>query len=269
MINIPFTILTKALASLPQASKVFSRSVVWPPLELHTSDHNGLGKWKMINGVIYPIENVPIPVIYPKESNEGLWGGEGIVKGYRNLFKTRKHNTPLPRIWFPWLKNGVVYSEILDKYMEVVVTERTLQLIDENYGFDNYILKTPVNDLKSQLALDIRRKLLLTLVRKEMYPNDPEKAKEIYEKYKEHIIPEDQAEWHGLSLKDAISKQLKIEAEASKPTPKKHLYRQQLIEALKNKQIELIEEEKQKEEEASLTLMEKLKNPSSLLKKSK
>lgn len=72
----------------------------------------------------------------PKEVDEGLWGGEGVIKGFR-----KKDGPRLPRWWTPRLTKVVVYSEILDKYMNVVVTERTVCLIDEAFGFDNYILK--------------------------------------------------------------------------------------------------------------------------------
>lgn len=43
--------------------------------------------------------------------------------------------------WFPRLKRTVVYSDILDEYMSVSVTERTLKLIDQHAGFDSYILE--------------------------------------------------------------------------------------------------------------------------------
>ena len=42
--------------------------------------------------------------------------------------------------WMPSLKSTVLYSEILDKHMKMIVTERALRLIDENYGLDNYLL---------------------------------------------------------------------------------------------------------------------------------
>lgn len=45
-----------------------------------------------------------------------------------------------PNYWVPKLKPTIVYSEILNQYMKVTVTERTLKLIDEHYGFDHYIL---------------------------------------------------------------------------------------------------------------------------------
>lgn len=50
----------------------------------------------------------------------------------------------MPRYWVPTLKETSIYSEILDRYMNIVVTERTLSLIDEHYGFDNYILNVSI-----------------------------------------------------------------------------------------------------------------------------
>lgn len=35
------------------------------------------------------------------------------------------------------------YSEILDRFMEISVTRRTLDQVDECKGFDNYILQVP------------------------------------------------------------------------------------------------------------------------------
>ena len=34
-----------------------------------------------------PVQNVPIPIFYPPEADEGLWGGVGIIKGF-----TKKKN---------------------------------------------------------------------------------------------------------------------------------------------------------------------------------
>lgn len=45
-----------------------------------------------------------------------------------------------PNYWVPNLKKSVLYSEILNSYMDVTVTEKTLKLVDENKGFDHYIL---------------------------------------------------------------------------------------------------------------------------------
>ena len=82
---------------------------------------------------------------------------------------------------------AVFYSEILDKYLKIICTKRTLDLVDDAYGFDGYILRTPVNDLKSQLALHLKRFMLIKLAKKD-FPTE-EKANEMCEKYADCIIP--------------------------------------------------------------------------------
>jgi large subunit ribosomal protein L28 len=187
-------------------------------------------KW----GMKIRVESRPIPLTFPKESHQGLWGGEAVIKGYKKRKLLKRH---FAHYWIPVLRRSIVYSEILDKYMAVVVTKRTLNLIDQAYGFDNYILKTPIVDLQSQLAFNLRRKMLLTLVRREMYPNDPDKQEEIYQKYREHIIPEDEAEWFGLSIEDALKK-LKVNETLNKPVPLKNQLRLNLIQRLKEEKIQ-------------------------------
>lgn len=81
---------------------------------------------------------MPIPTIHVKEQDEQIWGGEGIVQGF---IKRHPKKLRVPRFWIPVLKRSVVYSEILDKHISVVVTERAIRLINEHYGFDHYILK--------------------------------------------------------------------------------------------------------------------------------
>lgn len=79
-----------------------------------------------------------MPLRYPKEIDEGIWGGEAVVQGLR---KKGKYRRPVAKFWVPRLLKSVVYSEVLDKYMRTIVTQRTLDLIHENYGFDHYLLK--------------------------------------------------------------------------------------------------------------------------------
>lgn len=89
----------------------------------------------------FPIQNIPIRAKYPAEFHSGLWGGEGIIQGFtRKKIKVRRN----PEFWIPSLKQSVVYSEILDKYMSVTVTERTIRLIHQHSGFDHYILKVVI-----------------------------------------------------------------------------------------------------------------------------
>ena len=175
-------------------------------------------------------------VVYPKEADWGIWGGEGVVKGF---YKPRIfYGRYQPQLFMPRLIKSQVYSEIFDVYLSVTVTERALSLFDRAMGFDNYILKTPVQDLKSQLALRLRRKMLISLAKEDYYPNDPERHAYIKEKYADCVIPLQEAEWFGLTLEEAIEK-LKYEENEQNPVlPLKFQLRKELIEFLKKKKAE-------------------------------
>ncbi|CAA9997308.1 unnamed protein product [Nesidiocoris tenuis] len=130
--------------------------------------------------------DVPIPVKYVPESHKGIWGGEGVIKGFQ---KRQPLKARVPHFWVPNLKKSAVYSEILDLRMEMTVTERTIELIIENRGFDNYLLNTRACDLQSTLALKIKKKLLQALYYKTLYPDDPLKREEVYKKYAHFLEP--------------------------------------------------------------------------------
>ena len=203
------------------------------------------------------VQNVPIPVTFPQEANQGLWGGEGMIAG----FKKKNNETLKPRvaaIWKPFLTSRTFHSEILDRYLAVTVTMRTLDLIDDAFGFDSYILKTHELDMKSTLGMTLKREMLLVLARKSFYPDDTEKRDRIYEKYKQFVIAEDEAEWVGLTLHEAERKQHELEeAELQTNTrPLKHIYAEELAVKLKTKSIE----EMSKEEAESKSWLSKL-NP--------
>ena len=85
-----------------------------------------------------PVQNVALPLRYPKEEHDGIWGGEAVVQGFvkKGYYKRR-----IPKFWVPKLHRSVVYSQVLNSYMRVTLTNRTLMLIHENYGFDHYLLK--------------------------------------------------------------------------------------------------------------------------------
>lgn len=109
-----------------------------------------------VTGQINPIPNIPLPLIDPPESHEGIWGGEAVVRGFR---KRSKFIRRFPHFWVPVLRRTVVHSEILDEYMSVVVTDRTLQKIHECHGFDHYILKV---NLKSRDSIFLFAILILS-----------------------------------------------------------------------------------------------------------
>ncbi|XP_051254750.1 39S ribosomal protein L28, mitochondrial isoform X2 [Dicentrarchus labrax] len=169
-------------------------------------------------GVKERVQDVPIPVYYPPQSQDGLWGGEGWVSGYRYT-NNDKLSTRLKKTWKPQLLQRELYSEILDHTFPITVTMRTLDLIDAVFGFDFYILKTSKEDLNSKLGMDLKRAMLLRLARKdtELYPNDPVKREKIYNKYKHFEIPEEEAEWVGLSLEEAVEKQRQLEHKEPEP----------------------------------------------------
>lgn len=178
------------------------------------------------------VQDVPVPIYYPPQSQDGLWGGEGWISGYRYA-NNDKLSTRLKKTWKPQLFKRELYSEILDHKFTVTVTARTLDLIDASYGFDFYILKTPSEDLNSKLGMDLKRAMLLRLARKntELYPSDPVKREKVYAKYKQFEIPEEEAEWVGLSLEEAVEKQRQLEHK--EPEPLFKVYVDKLVEDLR------------------------------------
>ncbi|XP_039526316.1 39S ribosomal protein L28, mitochondrial isoform X1 [Pimephales promelas] len=168
------------------------------------------------------VQDVPIPVYYPPESQNGLWGGEGWISGFRYA-KGDKLSTRLRKTWKPQLFNRELYSEILDQKFTVTVTSRTLDLIDAAFGFDFYILKTPKQDLNSKFGMDLKRAMLLRLARKDtdLFPDDPSRREKIYNRYKQQFeIAEEEAEWVGLSLEEAVEKQRLLEKKDPEPLHK-------------------------------------------------
>lgn len=94
----------------------------------------------------------------------------------------------VPHYWVPVLKRTVVKSEVLNTHLSVTVTDRTISLINDHYGFDHYLLKTPACDLVSMLALKLKKQILAELVNGcPRYAHDAVKQAEIYEEYKTYL----------------------------------------------------------------------------------
>lgn len=182
------------------------------------------------------VQDVPIPIYYPPHSQDGLWGGEGWISGYRYA-NDDKMSTRMRKTWKPQLFKRQLYSEILDHKFTITVTARTMDLIDAAFGFDLYILKTPKEDLNSKLGMDLKRAMLLRLARRdtELYPDDPDKREKVYNKYKQFEIPEEEAEWVGLSLEEAVEKQRQLEHK--EPEPAFKVCVDQLVEELHIKKL--------------------------------
>uniref|UniRef100_A0A8C0S500 Large ribosomal subunit protein bL28m n=2 Tax=Canis lupus TaxID=9612 RepID=A0A8C0S500_CANLF len=188
----------------------------------------GVGAGAGAGGRRERVQDVPIPVYRPPEAQLGLWGGEGWVVGYRYVGDD-KLSKRVKKVWKPQLLQRELYSEILDTKFAVTVTARTLDLIDAAYGFDFYILKTPEEDLCSKFGMDLKRGMLLRLARQDpqLHPDNPQKRAAIFDKYKEFVIPEAEAEWVGLTLDEAVEKQRLLEEKD--PTPLFKVYVEELI----------------------------------------
>ncbi|XP_012691670.1 39S ribosomal protein L28, mitochondrial isoform X2 [Clupea harengus] len=168
------------------------------------------------------VQDVPIPVFYPRESQQGLWAGEGWIQGYK-YSNDDKLSTRFKKTWKPQLFKREFYSEILDQKFNITVTARTLDLIDAAYGFDFYILKTPKQDLNSKLGMDLKRAMLLKLARKDFHLEDSDRREKVNKNYKQFEIPEKEAEWVGLSLEEAVEKQRILELKEPEPVFKECL----------------------------------------------
>ncbi|KAL0120254.1 hypothetical protein PUN28_008132 [Cardiocondyla obscurior] len=222
-------------ALLPEAYKKFWREwKLTQPAAVHYIKKEGTYIRNDETEEVFPVQNVPLPLLYPKEINNGIWGGEAIVQGFKKkgMFKRR-----VPHFWFPHLKKSIVYTEVLDTYMRVVVTHRTIKLIHENYGFDHYLLKTPACDLRSELALKLKRQILIALADKTLYPDNPEKRTEVYAKYEQYLsaYTREEIEWYGLTFEEACKKWKALNE--TTPQPLKIQYRSELIAKLKENKI--------------------------------
>lgn len=213
-------------------------------------------------GLVTLVQNIPIPLLMPPEAHNQIWGGEGVVKGFQ---KRSPYKHRVPHFWVPVLRRSVVYSAILNQFMSVVVTDRALRLIHECHGFDHYLLKTSACDLKQLLPLKIKRELLIALQNgcpdlKEN-PVKQEAVLNEYKKYLEQYTPEE-IDWYGYSFTEALAKLQEQQLAESTPVPYKHIFRQKLIEQLKEAGIA----EAQEDEVVTKSWMSKL-NPFSKSKK--
>ncbi|CAJ0571552.1 unnamed protein product, partial [Mesorhabditis spiculigera] len=191
--------------------------------------------WDEKRLVMVEQEDNPIRGIHPPEADAGLWGGEGVVKGYRESRPYTKKKILarhwVPKLWFPELRDVVLYSEILDAHMKIQVTERALRLIDQHFGLDYYLLETPEIDLDSRLANKLKREMLLALAHENYYPDDDERRDYIRQKYAKFRISEEEAKWVGLSLNEAARLQQDLE-DAAEAIPLKNTFADELRKSL-------------------------------------
>lgn len=140
---------------LPEAYKKFYFEWMDRPQPVHYIPKAGKYARNPETGITQPVQNIPLPTMFPKEFDNCLLGGESIVKGY---YKSGPQIRKFPHFWVPTLKRTAVYSEILNKHMEVLATDRVIQLIHHYKGFDEYVMQVGLDfyliwELKSALNM--------------------------------------------------------------------------------------------------------------------
>lgn len=135
----PLDVFARGTAALlPEAYHKFYDEWKETPEPVHYVPRAGRYTRNEATGIVTPVQNVPIPLKYPLEFENCLLGGEAVVKGH---YKTRPRIRRFPHFWIPNIKRTIVYSEILNNHMEVLATERAIQLINHYKGFDEYIMQ--------------------------------------------------------------------------------------------------------------------------------
>jgi len=208
-------------------------------------------KWRQDEfGVVHRVGNRALPIFFPRVRNEGLWGGEGIVQGLRKR-KDNPMKENSPKVWFPHLVKRVLHSEILQMHMAIVCTHRTLDLVDEAMGFDNYVLQTHEVDLQSRLGMVLKQKMMYKIM-------TLDKDNELHKKYSKHLIPEEEIDWLGLDMTEAERKQRSIEDKvtSSRIKPLKEQFATELVEKLLNPE----DDEEVEEEESFLKKLNPFKD---------
>ncbi|CRL00553.1 CLUMA_CG013813, isoform A [Clunio marinus] len=242
---------------LPDAYLKFLKEwKVTTPAAVHYIPKEGRYQRNIRTGIVTPVQNRPIPLKRVPEEDVGMWGGEAIIKGFQKRHPTKRR---VPHFWVPTLKRSVVRSEILNEFFSMTVTDRTIRLILSNNGFDHYLLKTMACDLYSLLALKMKQRMLTSLLNGcPEWEHDPKRQEEIkkeFNKYLDDYTPEE-IEWYGLTWEEAIEKTNKIQALNNPIVPHKIIFRERLLEQLREAGIS----EAQETTGESLSWMKKI-NP--------
>ncbi|BFF94740.1 39S ribosomal protein L28 mitochondrial [Drosophila madeirensis] len=221
-------------AQLPDAYKKFWREwKLTKPAAVHYIPKESEWERDEVTNAIKPVQDIPLPLIDTPESHQGIWGGEAVIKGFQKRNQTKRR---VPHFWVPQLRRSVVHSQVLNEYISVVVTERTLDQIHECHGFDHYLLKNLACDLRSALALKLKRQLLLALnAGCPALADEPQHQKEVLKEYSRYLEPytPEEIDWYGHTYLEAIRKLQQQQRDAEKVKPHKVEFRSKLIEQLR------------------------------------
>lgn len=230
----------KVYKNLPEEYKKFY--LEWKdqlPKPVHYIHKEGKYEKDPETGEIKLIQNFAIPLKDCPEMDDGIWGGESIIQGFVRTHhpKFKKIDLgPAPKFWLPNLHRGAIYSEVLNKHMTCILTHRAIHLINEHFGLDHYLLKTPACDLRNLLAIKLKRKILLSLRDETFYPEDEEKRNEIYDLYKHYLdnYTHKEIEWYGLTLAEATAKYgFELHQSKQAPIPMKQIFRREFLDHIR------------------------------------
>lgn len=169
---------------------------------------------------------LPIKYHFPAEAQVGLWGGVGILMGWK-MARNEKLSRRYRKEKFPELSDKTFHPQLVNggDPLSITVTNRTVHLIEEAGGFDHYILKTPVCELNSLFGCLLKRDMLITLNSSDkdfsavtmaaQYNYDRTTRRKLIEKlrdqYQAYRRADYEIEWIGLPLPMALKKQYDIE----------------------------------------------------------
>lgn len=114
-----------------------------PPEPVHFVPEPGRFKRNPLTGEVTPVQNIAMPLRYPPQMDEGIWGGEAVVQGFQ---KRNPNKRRVPHFWVPNLKKSAVHSVVLDRFMAITITDRTIDMIHKHQGFDKYLLEVKYMD---------------------------------------------------------------------------------------------------------------------------
>ncbi|EFN56127.1 hypothetical protein CHLNCDRAFT_144754 [Chlorella variabilis] len=117
-------------------------------------------------------------------ARRGLYAGRRVLSG-NQISEDGGNKTR--RTWKPNSHNKRLYSHILARMVPLRVTAAALRDIDKVGGIDAYILNTPDKQLQSDVAVDLRQRMLRRLLASGRQQQAAQKQQQ--QKQQQHLPP--------------------------------------------------------------------------------
>lgn len=91
-------------------------------------------------------------------SRRGLFGGKRILSGNK---VSEDGGNKTRRCWRPNVQKTTLYSNALERNVQLKVTAYALRCIDKAGGLDRYLLKTSDQDLASDIGVKLRTEIIV------------------------------------------------------------------------------------------------------------